>query len=80
MHVGIEILLHLGGTWLNVAWQVEVVAIALYLVPLDQSAVMVDGLLCIPSIYDTLDVLLTQTVLVTVLTEAILGINHENAF
>ena len=79
MQMSLDVMLYLGVLGLDVTWNVQVVVVAFNLAPFHQSTIMVNGLLCIPSIHNALDVLLAQTVLCTIFFEAILCINKEDS-
>ena len=80
MQMGIYIVLHLCIYRLDVAGNVQIIVILFYFIPFHHTAIVRYRQLCLPSIHNTLDVLLTESVLCSVLHEAILGIYEEYAF
>ena len=75
----LDVLLYLAVHRLYVARDVQVEVVPFYLVPFHHAAIVDNGLLTLPGIHDTLDVLFTQAVLRSVLGKTILGIDVENA-
>ena len=78
MKMCLNVMLNLGILWLDISRNIQVVVVAHNLVPFHQSAIVADGLLCVPSIHDPFDVLLSQTVFRAVFLEAILRIDEED--
>ena len=82
MEVGLDVMLNLPVLRLYVPRDIEVVVVllAFYLGPFNHTAVVRDVLLGLPGVHDTLDVLLPEAVLRTVLHETLLGVDEEDAF
>ena len=77
--MSIDILYNLGITSLNITRNIQIVIILLYLFLWNKTSIMRYVNPCFPCVNNTLDILFTQAVHISILYKAILGINHKDS-
>ena len=85
MEMGVDVLVHFGVAWRDIAWNIKIVVVGGYLLKRGEMGIVgniIAGVVLtqLPCVDDTADVLGAKAVLVAVFFEALLGVNHENAF